>query len=144
MEEGAERRARQLWLAPRGNTLEGREGERGGFRGSLWRRAEDIEGEEEGPTEEMRGGEKEEDQEKRRRGDDRNGGRGEAVTEPGAGEARGEWGRRGKPFGAWREKKGRKGERLFYYLYYSLSTLLYNFYMYMFCLFIFVVLILLH
>ncbi len=69
--------------------MEGREGERGGFRGPLWRRAEDIEGEEEGPTEEMRGGKKEEDQEKRRRGDDRNGGRGEAGTEPGAGEARG-------------------------------------------------------
>ncbi len=52
---------------PRWNTLEGREGERGMLRGLLWRRAEDIEGEEEGPTEEMRGGEREEDQEKKRR-----------------------------------------------------------------------------
>ena len=118
MEEGAERRARQLCLAPRGNTLEGREGERGGFRGPLWRRAEDIEGEEEGPTEEMRGGKKEEDQEKRRRGDDRNGGRGEAGTEPGAGKQEGNGGEEGSPLGAWREKKGRKEERLFYYLNY--------------------------
>jgi hypothetical protein len=87
MEEGAERRARQLWLAPRGNILEGREGERGGFRGPLWRRAEDIEGEE-GPTEEMRGGEKEEDQEKRRRGDGRNGGRGDGRDRAGGGRSK--------------------------------------------------------